>query len=33
MAKSYSVIRMEGLIVLFFAPQALMPGCCEWPTP
>jgi hypothetical protein len=33
MAKSYSVIRMEGLIVLFFAPQALMLERGEWPPP
>jgi hypothetical protein len=33
MAKSYSVIRMEGLIVLFFPPQALVPERGKWPPP
>jgi hypothetical protein len=33
MAESQSAIRMEGLIVLFFAPQALMPERGVWPHP
>jgi hypothetical protein len=33
MAKSYSAVRMEGLIVLFLTLQALMPERGEWPPP
>jgi len=33
MAKSYSAIRMEGLIVLFFTLQALMHERGEWLQP
>jgi hypothetical protein len=33
MVESYSAIRMEGLIVLFFKPHALMPERGVWPHP